>query len=341
MNLPVRARSILLILLVVLAAGAPAEAQRGRIKMATLVPQGSSWHTILQEMAAAWQEASGGKITVRLYPGGVAGDDGDVVRKMRLGTLDAGVLAIGGFSDIDRSIYALCLPMMYDSYQELDAVTEKLEPELERVYADKGFVVLALTDAGWIHFFATSPVRTPDDLKKLKMFSWAGDDQGVELYKAAGFNPVPLPSTEISTALQTGLVNAVPTTSRAAVLLQWYRHAPYMTDMRWAPLVGGVVLSRAAWNKVPENLRPAFREAAREAAAKLSASSRSGEADDIAAMKAHGLTVVHVDDAALAQWRRAAEAVYPTLRGTFVPAEIFDLAMRARDAARVEAQSSK
>jgi TRAP-type transport system periplasmic protein len=340
-NLPTRARTILLIALVVLAAGAPAEAQRAMIKMATLVPQGSSWHTTLQEMAAKWQDASGGKIKVRLYPGGVAGDDGDVVRKMRLGTLDAGVLAIGGFTDIDRSIYGLCLPMMYDSYAELDAVTEKLEPELQRIYAEKGFVVLALTDAGWVHFFSTSPVRTPDDLRKLKMFSWAGDDQGIELYKAAGFKPVPLPSTEISTALQTGLVNAVPTTSRAAVLLQWYRHAPYMTNLRWAPLMGGVVLSKAAWNKVPEDLRPAFWAAAREAAEKLSASTRAGEADDVAAMEAHGLTVVEVDPAALAQWRSAAEAVYPTLRGSFVPAEIFDQAMRARDAARTEAKSSR
>jgi TRAP-type C4-dicarboxylate transport system substrate-binding protein len=329
-----RPRSILLIALLMLAASAPAEAQRAMIKMATLVPQGSNWHTILQEMAAKWQDASGGRITVRLYPGGVAGDDTDVVRKMRLGTLDAGVLTVSGFADIDRSIFALCVPMMYDSYQELDAVTAKLTPELEKRYEDKGFVVLALADAGWVHFFATSPVRTPDDLKKLKMFSWAGDDRGIELWKAAGFKPVPLPSTEISTALQTGLVDVVPTTSRAAVLLQWYRNAPYMTDLRWAPLLGGVVLSRAAWEKVPEDLRPAFTAAAREAVAKLSASTRAGETDDIAAMKAHGLTVVEVDAAALAEWRSAAEAVYPTLRDSFVPGEIFDQAMRLRDAFR-------
>ncbi len=334
MNLRLRARSIVPIALLVLAAAGPADAQRAMIKMATLVPQGSAWHTALQEMTAKWQQASGGKITVRLYPGGVAGDDTDVVRKMRLGTLDAGVLTVSGFADIDRSIFALCVPMMFDSYAELDAVTAKLTPELERIYEDKGFVVLALADAGWVHFFATSPVRTPDDLKKLKMFSWAGDDRGIELWKAAGFKPVPLPSTEISTALQTGLVDAVPTTSRAAVLLQWYRHAPYMTDLRWAPLLGGVVLSKAAWSKVPEDARPAFIAAARETVAKLSASTRAGETDDVAAMKAHGLTVVDVDAAALAAWRTAAQAAYPTLRGSFVPAEIFDQAMRLRDAYR-------
>lgn len=104
-----------------------AAAQGVVVKMATLLPQGSAWHTALQEMASQWQQASAGRVTVRIYPGGVAGDDGDVVRKMRLGTLDAGLLSAAGFGDIDRSIFALELPMGYASYEELDFVLQKME----------------------------------------------------------------------------------------------------------------------------------------------------------------------------------------------------------------------
>ena len=318
-------------LVLALAMAANASAQNVVIKMATLVPQGSSWYTILQEMGQRWQAASGGRVILRIYPGGVAGDDTDVVRKIRLGTLDAGVLTSAGMADVDRAILALQLPMGYRSYEEINAVLEKMSPQLEKIYADKGFVVLAWADAGWVHFFTKAPVRVPDDLKALKLFAWAGDDFAVDLWKSAGFNPVPLPATEISTALQTGLVSALPTTAQAAVLLQWYTHARYMTDVNWALLLGGIVISKAAWEKLPAELRPALLKAAREAGEAARAESRTMAASGVEAMEKRGLTVVHLDAEAERAWLRAAEAAYPSLRGKFVPAPLFDEALRLRD----------
>jgi TRAP-type C4-dicarboxylate transport system substrate-binding protein len=314
-----------------------AQARPVVIKLATLVPQGSIWYTTLLEMGQAWQRASGGKVAVRIYGGGVAGDDGDVVRKMRLGTLNAGLLTSTGFGDVDRSIYALSVPMAFSSYAEFDYVLDKLSPELDRVYEDKGFVVLAWADGGWVHFFAKSPVQTPDDLKKQKLFNWAGDPKSVEMWQAAGFNPIPLPSTEISTALETGLVTAVPTTSQAALLLQWFSHAPYMTDMNWAVLLGGIVVSKATWERIPADLRPALAAAAAEAAKKLTAQTRAEAKTDVEAMAKRGLTVVQVDDTAEAAWRKAVEAAYPKIRGGYVPAAVFDAALKFRDEYRSEA----
>jgi len=250
---------------------------------------------------------------------------------MRLGTLDAGLLSAAGFGDIDRSIFALELPMGYASYEELDFVLQKMEATLEKLYADKGFVVLGWADAGWVRFFCKSPVRTPDDLKGLKLFTWAGDDPAVELWKAAGFHPVPLPSTEISTALQTGLVTALPTTPQAALLLQWYTHAKYMCDVRWAVLLGGIVIAKASWEKIPADARPALAKSAHEAARTLGSLTRAAEAGNIDAMVKHGLTVVPIDAAALDAWHRTAEAVYPKLRGGFVPTAAFDEALKIRD----------
>ncbi len=68
-----------------------------------------------------------------------------------------------------------------------------MTPQLEKIYADKGFVVLNWADGGWVHFFTKSPMRTPDELKGMKLFTWGGDTPTVEIWKAAGFNPVPLP----------------------------------------------------------------------------------------------------------------------------------------------------
>jgi TRAP-type C4-dicarboxylate transport system substrate-binding protein len=309
----------------------PAFAQQTLVKMATLVPDGSKWHLVLKEMAEAWKTASGGRVVVRLYPGGVAGDDPDVIRKMRLGTLNAGVLTSVGLAEVDRSVYALGLPLVYASYDEVYWVLEQMRPRLEAGLEAKGFVVLNWADAGWTRFFAQKPVATPDDLRALKLFSWAGDPDTIEVWKAAGFHPVPLPATELSTAPQTGLVNAVGVSPQVAVISQYYTKAGHMTDMPWQLLLGATVVSKGTWDKLPEDLKPALRRAAQEAGQKLREEIRSSGDRDIEEMKKRGLRVVAVDPRAQEEWRKATEKMFPRVRGTIVPAEAFDEALRLRD----------
>src|SRR5258707_9927919 len=236
-RVPVISRIPTLLIVLVLASFAAPHAALAQapliVRTATLVPDGSSWYLILKELGEKWKAASGGRVTVRLFPGGVAGDDPDVVRKMRLGTLNAGVLTSVGVAEIDKSVYALGVPLMYDSYEEVYYVLDKMRPRLESSLESKGFVVLNWADGGWVHFFAQKPVAVPDDLKALKLFSWAGDATSVDLWKSAGFNPVTLPATEIATALQTGLVNALGCPPQVAVIAQYYNYAKNMTDLSW------------------------------------------------------------------------------------------------------------
>jgi TRAP-type C4-dicarboxylate transport system substrate-binding protein len=318
-------------------AASAAGAQQVVIKMATLVPEGSSWHQVLKEMAEKWKTLSGGRVTVRIYPGGVAGDDADVVRKMRLGTLNAGVMTEVGVAEIDKAVYALGVPMMYSSYEEVDAVLEKMRPSLEARMEAKGFVVLNWLDGGWNHFFTQKPVATPDDLKGLKLMTTAGDPQGEEIYKAAGFNPVPLPAPEISTALQTGLITAIQVPPQVAVITQYFTHAKYMTDLNWLLLLGATVISKSTWEQIPADVRPALLAATREAGSRLRADVRASGDRDVEAMKKRGLVVVPVDARARDLWRKAAESVYPHIRGTVVPADAFDEAVRFRDEYRKRA----
>jgi TRAP-type C4-dicarboxylate transport system substrate-binding protein len=310
----------------------PVEAQRRvLIRMATLVPDGSTWHLILKETAQKWQELSGGKVLVRLYPGGVAGDDPDVVRKMRLGTLSAGVLSSVGVAEIDKSVYALGVPLMFDSYEEVYWVHDKMRAELEAGLAEKGFIVLNWADGGWVHFFTTKPVATPDDLRKLKLFTWAGDAEAVEVWRAGGFNPVPLPSTEIATALQTGLIEALGSPPQVAVISQFFNHAQYMTDLRWQLLLGATLITKEAWDKIPADVQPAIRQATQEAGARLRKDVRDAEAKDVEAMTKRGLTVVPVTAAQKDEWQKLTEKLYPEIRGKVVPPKAFDEALRLRD----------
>jgi TRAP-type transport system periplasmic protein len=320
---------------------ATAEAQTVVVKMATLVPDGSSWHQILKETAEKWKTLSGGRVVVRLYPGGVAGDDPDVVRKMRLGTLNAGVLTSVGVAEIDKAVYALGIPMMYASYEEVYYVLEKMRPRLEAGLETKGFVVLNWADGGWVRFFSQRPVAVPDDLRALKLFSWAGDNESVEIWRAAGFNPVPLPSTEIATALQTGLVNALGAPPQVAVITQYYNHAKNMTDLQWQLLLGATLISKATWEKIPADLRPALLEAAREGGRRLQEEIRNSGEKDVEAMRKRGLNVVTVDARARESWRKTAEGMYPRIRGAIVPADAFDEALRYRDEYRKQQGGSR
>jgi TRAP-type C4-dicarboxylate transport system substrate-binding protein len=309
------------------------------IKMATLVPTNSSWFLVLKEVADKWNKISNGRVRVILYGGGTKGDDPEVVQAMRLGELQGAVLTSVGMAEIEKSVYAVSIPMAFDSYEEVYSVLEKMRPRFESAIEAKGFVVLNWADAGWIQFFTTKPVATPDDLKKLTLFQWAGDPKSLEIWKTAGFNVRPAAVTDLPTGLSTGLFQACTLSPQVAQLGRYYEKAKFMTDLRWALLLGATVIKKDTWDKVPADIKPALLKAMQEAGAKLQADIRQSGEKDIVAMKSAGLTVVPVDAKTKDLWRKTAESAYGKVRGDFVPVDAFDAAMKARDEYR-KAQAS-
>ena len=319
----------ILLVLYALLPTVPAPAQT--IKLGTLAPKGSPWYNIFRDMAQAWKEASGGMIRFRIYPGGVAGDEPDMVRKIRIGQLHAAVLSGTGLSHIAPEVMALQMPMMLSSDAELDYVRERLAPRLEAILEAKGIKVLNWGDVGWVHFFAQKPVVTPEDLKPLRILTWGGDSAYVEGWKDAGFNPVPLAANEIHTGLQSGLINAFATTPVAALSFQWFGLAKHMTDLKWAPLVGATVISTKKWREIPKDVRPLLLKSSRDAGARLQREVRRFEIEAIQAMKKHGLVVHHVPPDVIARWERAFRASYPRLVGKVIPAQMVSEVERLRN----------
>lgn len=308
--------------------GAPLAQTPPLVKLATAAPEGSTWHMILKEMGEKWSKAPGGGVNLRIYAGGVLGDEPDMVRKMRVGQIQAAALTAVGLAEIDNAVSALQIPMLVESYDELDNLREKMRPTLERRLQERGFVVLNWGDAGWVMFFAKEPFTRPDDLKGRKLFVWAGDAHAVDLWKAAGFHPVPLASTDILPGLQTGLINAFDTTPLLALSSQWFGLAPHMLDLKWAPLIGATVISKKSWDATPAASRDALMKSAAEAGDRLKGEIRGANDKAIEAMVKRGLTVRAVTPEVAAEWRKAAESAYPKIRGTLVPADMFDEAVR-------------
>jgi TRAP-type C4-dicarboxylate transport system substrate-binding protein len=299
--------------------------------MGTLAPEGSPWHQVLQQIGERWRRETQGRVKLVIYPGGVLGDEPDLVNKVRIGQLQAAALSGAGMSVIEPGVMCLQMPMMLESYEELDYVRDRVAPNLEKRIEGRGFQVLNWGDAGWVHFFASKPVRRLSDMRQMKLFTWAGDNETLELWKANGFRAVPLAATDILTGLQTGLIEVVPTTPLYALLNQSFGLAKFMNDVKWAPLVGATVISKRTWDRIQPNDRAVMLAAAREAGQSLRGGIRKMGDDAVAAMQKRKLTVVHADEALTAEWRREAETVYPKLRGHMVPADLFDEVRRVRD----------
>jgi TRAP-type C4-dicarboxylate transport system substrate-binding protein len=311
------------------------------IKMATVVPKESLWHESLLYIRQEWTRISGGSVHVTIYPGGTQGDETETVRKVNRGNLQAAALSSVGLSRIDSGVACLQLPLLFDSYAELDHVREGIATALEARMEAKGFKVLNWADGGWVYAFTKKPVQTPDDLRATKLFTSAGDPETERLYKRFGFRVVPLSLSDLVTSLQTGMIDAFTSVPLFAQLNESYKLAPHMTDIRWAPLVGGTVIGVKAWERMPAASRDAMLAAARAAGNKLRGEIRKMDGDAVKDMQRRGLKIVAVEGPVRAEWQRTAEGTYPSLRGDYCPAELSDAVTRLRDAFRKRAEGTR
>lgn len=308
-----------------LAGTMPASAGAVRIKLGTLAPKGSIYHRTLQEMGEAWRQAEGPGATFVIYPDGAQGGEADMVRRMRVGQLNAAAISMVGLSNVERSAAALqVMPLVYRSWHEVEHVQTALRPALEKRLYDKGFVLLLWVEAGWVRFFTTAPGAHPDDFRQRKLFVWAGDNAEVEITKALGYRPVAIETADIFPGLQTGLIDTVPMTAMWALATQVDRLAPYMVDIKWAPILGAVVVTRKVWDEMSPAGRTALRTAAQKATLELRAYQARADDEAIEVMARRGLKVQRLTPELQAAWQALAHKAYPLVRGRTVPADTFD-----------------
>jgi TRAP-type transport system periplasmic protein len=308
------------------------------VKMATQAPVNSSWHKTLLDMGAEWEAKTAGRLKLTIYAGGTQGSEDATIRMMRPGVdqLQANLLMLSGLSTIDDAFNVFGIPFFFQSDEEGLYVLEKLTPMLEKRLDAKGYKLLAWGSAGWVQLFSKKPMTTLAEIKAAKLYTSQGNERMVQWYKANGFNPVALNANDIPAQLKltTGMIDAAPSPPYPALLLQIFRDAKYMIDVRLAPLYGAVVLTNEAWNKIEPNDRPIVVAAAKNAEKRLLGDAPKLDADSINTMKSRGLTVTAVDPKNVASFRAEAEAFVKTMRGQMVPADVYDAAVRERDAFR-------
>ncbi|HUR21853.1 MAG TPA: TRAP transporter substrate-binding protein DctP [Vicinamibacterales bacterium] len=306
------------------------------IKLATFAPANSSWHKALIDMGEAWAKSTEGRVTLKVYPGGTLGTEASTVKMMSpaVGELQAALLLPPGLARINDAVDVFGMPFFLESDEEMRAVFTAIRPVMTQRIEAAGFKVLNWGNAGWVQLFSKKEIRSLADLKAVKLYTTEGDDKAVQWYKSNGFQPIPLSFNDMVGGLKRGMIDAAPSPAYAASMLQIFRDAPYMLDVKLAPLLGATVLTNAAWAKIDAADQPKVLAAAAALEQRFMNEAPGMDAAAITTMTARGLKVTKLAPAAMVEFRKTAETLVGSMRGTTVPADVFDAAMQARNAFR-------
>ena len=284
------------ILAVVLVASLTLFAQQYPVKFATIAPEGSTWMNVMKEYDAAIRKESGGRMGFKIYAGGVQGDEKTVLRKIRVGQLHSGGFTGVGMGEIAPKVRIPDSPFLVRNEDEIDMLYKEFGKDFEQAFEEGGYVVLGWAEVGFVHVFASSPIRKSEDLKGIKMWTWEGDPIAETAFRTLGINPIPLSVTDVMTSLQTGLIDAFYTTPYAAIALQWYARVKYMVDVPLADAAGSVLISKKYYDQLPKDLQEILMRNGRLYISKLTQMSRKDNRDAVAELKKRGITLLAVSD---------------------------------------------
>ena len=319
-----RLRLCTLALITLLVPLAPSLGQQYTIKFATLAPEGSSWLKVMHDFDKAVREQSGGRVGFKIYAGGVAGDEKDVIRKIRLGQYHAGGFTGVGIGEIAKTVRILDAPFLFKNYEEKDFITDKFDNEFQQALEQGGFVLLGWAEVGFVYVYSNTPVSTPDDLKGAKMWMWEGDPIAQAAFQAIGISPIQLSITDVTTSLQTGMINAVYISPYALIALGWFTKMSYMMGVPLANSNGAVLVSKKMFDGMPKDLQDILIANGRKYFRQLTLDSRRENAESIETLKQKGIKIVMPSKEVAAQFEGAGAKARQLLAGKLFSEQFLD-----------------
>ncbi len=310
------------------------------LKIATLAPEGSPWLRELRQAGAEVEAATEGRVKLKYYPGGVMGNDATVLRKMRLGQLQGGMLTGSELSILYKDAQTYSLPFLFNDLADVDAVRQRMDPVIEQGLADAGVRVLGMAGVGLAYLMSTQPIRSAEDLRAAKVWVPQNDLISEVTFRTGGVSPVSLPLSDVFTSLQTGQIDTVGNTPSGAILLQWHGRLRYLLDIPLAYVIGFLVINERDWAKLSEADQAALRAAAQAASRRIDMNNRSDDEKALAALQRQGLTVIEPDAEEIDRWRSVGvEATEKMVRDGVISREVLDGIRAALDKPAVSART--
>jgi TRAP-type C4-dicarboxylate transport system substrate-binding protein len=295
------------------------------IRFATVAPEGSAWMNHMKALDRTIREKSGGQLGFRIYPGGVAGDELDVLRKIRIGQIHGAAFSGVGFGQILSMVRVMDLPFLFRNDQEVDLVHGEMESFFSGQFREKGFELLAWAEVGNAHLFSRSPIRKVSDLQRLRVWAWSGDPIARETFSAMGTNPIPLAVTDVTTALNTGMIDTVYAPPLGAMALQWDLYVKTMTSLPLAHSTGALLVAGSFTDKMPPELLRLLKEESHRSMAALTTQLRQQTKEAVEMLAKKGIQILDMpDDTDLKAFYRVHDQVAEALEGKVYPREVLD-----------------
>ena len=271
-------------------------------KVASPAPKGSDWDKALTKLAQEWKKATNGKVRIKIYSGGVIGDEDDMIRKMELNQIQGAILSGIGLNKIVSDLMLLSMPLFIRNHNELDYLLGEMGPDLEKLLYNNDFTLLGWQFIGWVHFYGKKPILSPDDLREQKLAVTQGDTLLQKIWQSMGFQIVPSAFDEIMFGLQTGRIDSFYAPPIMAASYQWFGVAKNMSEMPLSPLLAAFIFSNKAWERVPEEYRKDLKRITREIMEPVVEQSNRMANEAMEVMLENGLIVNSVSTMHLNEW---------------------------------------
>ena len=294
------------------------------IKIATLAPEGSAWMQTFNELKSEILNKTDKTVRFRVYPGGVLGDEKDMLRKLHIGQIHGALLTSSGLSALFGEIDVLQIPFMFQTYEEVDHVMAKMDAFFRKGFADNGHVLVGWSEAGFVRLMSTTPVTDLNDLKKMKVWAWEGAPMPMAIFDEAGVAAIPLTVPDVLVGLQTGLVDVVYAPPAGAISLQWFTKVKYLTDVPLNYLVGAVVIKQKDFNRIPPVYQDVVLKSFQARLEKLKTLIRDENQEALRVMQKHGVKILKPTKEAVAEFNRLSDKAVQRPGAVFFTKKVLD-----------------
>jgi TRAP-type C4-dicarboxylate transport system substrate-binding protein len=294
------------------------------IKLATLAPEGSSWMKTFNTLNAEVMRKSENKVQFKIYPGGVLGDEMDMLRKMKIGQIQGAALTSGGLSALFKEIDVLQIPFLFQKYEEVDAILKKMDSLFRKGFEDNGYILLGWSEAGFIYLMSKMPISSVADLKRAKVWIWEESPMAKAIFDEAGVSAIPLSVPDVLIGLQTGLVDVVYAPPTGAISIQWFTKVKYMTDVPLVYLAGGIVVRKDAFKQIPQSFQNILIESFPPHLDQLKLVTRNENRESIKVMMKHGVKIITPSKDQIDEFKRLSNKAIGHIGGQTFSQKVLD-----------------
>jgi TRAP-type transport system periplasmic protein len=294
------------------------------IKIAVVMPEGSTWTHTLHEFAAAVNAETGGQVKIKIYAGGVSGDEADVLRKMRVNRVHAGGFSGVGLGIVLPEIRVLEAPLLFETYAEIDYVKAKMFDEFAARFEKRGYILLGFAEAGFVYLFSKQRIDSVESLRQTKMWVWKGDRVAENFLDAFGVQAYPLQLADVNTGLETGMIDSFYSPPLASVAFQWFARVKYMLDFPMVNSTGALLINRETFDRLSANHREIVSRLAKQYCQILVQLTRKDNLEALQVLRESGIALLPPTPEQIASFRQSADKNYEMSIPSLFSRELFD-----------------